>query len=72
MEPLHESALGPLHTCCGCLTWCFRWTPTTEEVGVFLTRLSVLGTIYLLLDCLIQPQYEGVPSLISSGYAGLC
>lgn len=28
------------------------------SVGVYLTFISALGTLFCLLDCLVQPQYE--------------
>jgi hypothetical protein len=58
-QGLQESASGPLCVVrVMLLALCFYGTPTVR-VGVFLILLPALGTLFLLLCCLVQPQCEG-------------
>lgn len=53
----HGSAWGILHTYCGWLAWGFYGIHNSGS-STFLTLLSVLGIIFLLLSCVCQPRYE--------------
>lgn len=65
-QSLHGSALGSLHIiCCGVLVEFI-----TLGVWLSLTLLPALGTLFLLLDFLVQPCCKCLcPSLIASYYA---
>ena len=53
-QSLQGSELGPLHICYVCITGVLVGLLTVEQ-GLALTVLPVLGTLFLLLGCLIQP-----------------
>lgn len=52
----HGSASGPPHML-WLLDWCFVGCVTVEK-GVFLALFGDLSTLFLLLGCSIQSQYE--------------
>lgn len=54
---LSLSALGLLHTCCGCLAWGFYWTPNRGCRVIF--DPFACGTYSHLLGCLLQLCYQG-------------
>lgn len=56
---LYGSDLGFLHVCYGCVAHCFGGTSNRWSRGSF-WLLSVCGTLFLLLGCLIQPWPENV------------
>lgn len=61
---LHGSELEPLHSCCGCLAWCFSRTPHNGRGGVSDSFASSLDPYFP--TGLLGPALIGlVPGLVS-------
>jgi hypothetical protein len=57
-QSLHRPVLSPLHICYSC--WLSIWGRLLTVLLGVLPLLPALGTLFLLLGCLVQPRCEGM------------